>query len=155
MTQRVVVGILPESDPKALEERFSQAGIDMSKLRVFTKAAQTAAHDESVITFVHVAEAMNSNDFSDDLTHGTGLMSDSGGTGVPGLSGGPSLSGLHASRSPNYLAGMPIPADQIDNYNDAVENGRIVVIRTLDAGDDPNTVAEKFKAAGLRNVKAF
>uniref|UniRef100_E6QHI3 Uncharacterized protein n=1 Tax=mine drainage metagenome TaxID=410659 RepID=E6QHI3_9ZZZZ len=154
--QRLVVGIYPESDPKKIEEALTgQTGIDIGRLRVVTRDAQSAAHDESTISFVHVREAQNSNDFSDDMTHGQGMMTDSGGTGVPGgNSRGPSLGSLSNRGSAiNYLAGVKIPGDQIDNFNDAIGAGRVVFL--YDANEDDAAAVAGFNAAGLRNVKAF
>uniref|UniRef100_E6Q5Y8 Uncharacterized protein n=1 Tax=mine drainage metagenome TaxID=410659 RepID=E6Q5Y8_9ZZZZ len=154
--QRLVVGIFPESDPKKIEVALTgQTGIDMGRLRVVTREAQSAAHDESTISFVHVREAQNSNDFSDDMTHGQGMMTDSGGTSVPGTgSRGPSLGSLtRHGGGVNYLAGVKIPGDQIDNFNDAIRAGRVVVL--YDANDDDAAALAGFNAAGLRNVKAF
>ena len=157
MGQRLIVGIYPESDPKKIEAALTgQTGIDMGRLRVVTRDAQSADHDESTISFVHVREAQNSNDFSDDMTHGQGMMTDSGGTGVPGgNSRGPSLGSLsNRGSAVNYLAGVKIPGDQIDNFNDAIGAGRVVVL--YDASDEAAADAvSTFCSAGFRNVKAF
>lgn len=156
MGQRLVVGIYPESDPKKIEAALSgQTGIDMGRLRVVTRDAKTEAHDESALSFVHVREAQNSNDFSDDMTHGQGMMTDSGGTGVPGSgSRGPSLGSLsNRGSAVNYLVGVKIPGDQIDNFNDAIEAGRLVAL--YDASDDHEAALTTFTSAGFRNVKAF
>ncbi|MHB8178477.1 MAG: hypothetical protein ACYDA5_04775 [Vulcanimicrobiaceae bacterium] len=155
MADRLVVGIFSESDPKALEAALAPHGIDLHAIKVLTKAAPAQQYDDSMINFIHVSQKMEVNDFSDDMTHGMGIMSDSGGTGVPGIGGGPSVSALsHRATTTNYLVGSGIPMDQVDNYNDAIEAGRIVITRPV-AETDAAAVEAKFKAAGLRNVRIF
>jgi hypothetical protein len=100
---------------------------------------------------------MEDNSLSDDMTRGTGIMSDSGGTGVPGIGGrGPTLDSFSHRDDPTraYLAGYAIPSDEVDNFGDAVAEGRAVVLYS-DAGSDLQTIAAAFKAAGLRNVRAY
>jgi hypothetical protein len=98
---------------------------------------------------------MESNSFSDDMTKGKGILADSGGTDVPGLGGrGPSLSSFQHADRPNYLTAFPIPDDEVDNFNGAIDEGR-AVIAYPDAGGDAAKVVEAFKAAGLRNVRSY
>jgi rhodanese-related sulfurtransferase len=49
---------------------------------------------------------------------------------------------------------LGIPEDEIDNFNTAIEDGRAVVVYP-NAGADEPAVAAAFKAAGLRNVRAY
>jgi rhodanese-related sulfurtransferase len=152
----LVTGIFGDCDPEAIEGALKAQNLDPAKVHVVTKAAQSQAFDESPIDFIHVAKAMETNDFSDDMTHGTGQLTDSGGTGVPGVSGrGPSLSSFGSrGAGNNYFASFSIPIDQVGNYNDAVEAGRCVV--TYDAsGGDASTVASALRAAGFRAVRTF
>lgn len=152
----LVTGILATSDPKQIEAALASQNIDASKVRVVTKAAKSVEHDESALDFIFVAESQDSNDISDDFTKGTGVMSDSGGTSVPGINRtGPTLSAIANSpgdSSPNYLSDVAIPLDQKDNYNDAIDAGRSVLLYN---GEDAPTVATAFKAAGLRNVHTY
>lgn len=151
MAQSMIVGILPESDPKAIETALAQTGLDAKSFTVVTKCDQTAEHDLSVLDFVHVGRAQDSNDFSDDLTRGTGMMTDSGGTAVPGI-GGRHLDFADFSHGGpiGSIAGLPIPPDQIQNYFDALSDGRTVV--AYPAADD---VDAKLRAAGVKNVQVF
>ena len=152
----LVTGIMTTCDPTEIQAALAAQNIDASTVKVVTKQAPSQEHEDSVIDFVFVAQAMESNDFSDDMTHGTGVMSDSGGTNVPGIVGRnaslSSIAGTHGDRF-DYLGGFPIPSDQIDNYNDAIGDGRCVVLCTTT--DDGQALAGSFRAAGLRNVRAF
>ncbi|MGR4066131.1 MAG: hypothetical protein ACLQPV_11895 [Vulcanimicrobiaceae bacterium] len=158
MAQRLIVGIYAgaTSDPKQLEAALASQKIDASRVKVVTRSAPSQERqDETPIAFVVVAEEMESNDFSDDLTHGVGILTDSGGTNVPGIDDAPPR-GLEPEMhgGDNYLAGFAIADDEVDNYNDAIEDGRAVVI--VQGGDDEAAGLESsFKAAGLRNVRVF
>jgi hypothetical protein len=155
---KLVTGIFPDCDPQVIEGALKdKPGVVVGRLKVVTKAAPSRETEESAISFMHVAEMQSSNDFSDDMTHGTGMISDSGGTAVPGMGAGgtkPSLRDFRHGSAADYLVGFAIPSDQVDNYNDAVEDGRCVV--AYEASDDEvDKVAGAFKAAGVRNVRAF
>ncbi|HVS45277.1 MAG TPA: hypothetical protein VMS32_01280 [Verrucomicrobiae bacterium] len=152
----LVTGILATCDPQEIQQALAAQNIDASTVRVVTKAAPSQEHTDSIIDFVFVAQSMESNDFSDDMTHGTGMMSDSGGTNVPGIGGrSASLSSLSGGRTDrfDYLGGFAIPSDQIENYNDAIGDGRCVVLCQTDG--DAAKIADSFRAAGLRNVRTF
>ncbi len=98
---------------------------------------------------------MESNSLSDDMTKGLGIMGDSGGTGVPMGRSSASLGSFNSrADSANYLAGLAIPSDEIDNFNGAIEAGRSVVAYP-DAGADADKIASAFKSAGLRNVRVY
>lgn len=158
MAQGLVVGIFPGSDPAAIEGALSGQQIDLTKVKVFRKGSASSSEeaDSWSIDFVDVAENMDSNSLSDDMTKGMGIMGDSGGTGVPGVGGrGPSL-GSFSSGGGNvsYLGSLPIPADEADNFNSAVAEGRAVVAYP-DAGDTAASVVDKFRAAGLKNVRSY
>ena len=92
---------------------------------------------------------------SQGLVKGMGILGDSGGTEVPGLGGrGPSLSSFQHADRPNYLTAFPIPDDEVDNFNGAIDEGRAVVAYP-NAGGDAAKIVEAFKAAGLRNVRSY
>lgn len=157
MLQGLVVGIFAGSDPAAIETALSGAQIDLSKVKVVRLATGTdPAADSSELDFIDVAASMESNSLSDDMTKGMGIMGDAGGTGVPMGRSSASL-GSFSSRGgggKNYLSGLPIPSDEVDNFNDAVEAGRSVVAYP-DAGADGEKIAAAFKAAGLRKVRIY
>jgi hypothetical protein len=151
----LVVGIVPGSDAKALESALSAQQIDLSKIKVV--GGDPAGWDSTRLEFVDVIEDMESNSLSDDMTKGMGIMGDAGGTGVPGIGGRQTtLESLEEpeSSSARYLAGYGIPDDEIDNFDDAIADGRSVVLYP-DAGSNAQAIADAFKAAGLRNVRAY
>ena len=155
MATGLVVGIFPGSDSKALESALSAQQIDLSKVKVVGGRAEDP--DQSQLEFVDVIDDMESNSLSDDMTKGMGIMGDSGGTGVPGIGGRQATLESFSSRggaSRRYFTGVAIPSDEVDNFSDAVADGRAVVLYP-DAGADAQTVAAAFRAAGLRNVRAY
>ena len=50
--------------------------------------------------------------------------------------------------------GFAIPPDEVDNFDQAVADGRAVVLYP-DAGADAQAVVTAFRAAGLRNVRSY
>lgn len=157
MAAGLVVGIFPQSDPKALEGALSGQKVDLSKVKVVSSSAGDEEAQSSPLEFVDVIADMESNSLSDDLTRGLGIMGDSGGTGVPGIGGRQASLGSftsHGGAARRYLAGFSIPPDEVDNFDQAVADGRAVVLYP-DAGADVQAVAAAFRAAGLRNVRAY
>jgi hypothetical protein len=151
----LVVGIFPDSDPKSLESALSAQQIDLSKVKVVSSTARDT--DSTLLDFVDVIEDMEDNSLSDDMTKGLGIMGDAGGTGVPGLGGRQATRGsFMGSDTPSarYLAGFAIPDDEVGNFDDAINDGRAVVLY-VDAGAAADTIAAAFKAAGLRHVRAY
>jgi hypothetical protein len=149
----LVVGIFPEADAKALEGALAGQQIDLSKVKVVGGRAEEP--DESQLEFVDVIKDMQSNSLSDDMTQGSGVFDETG-TSVPGL-GGPDPT-LEAFEEPEpsrrYFSSFAIPDDEVDNFSDAVADGRSVVLYP-DPGSDAQKIAAAFKAAGLRNVRAY
>jgi len=151
----LIVGIFPDSNAKALESALLAQRLDLSKIKVVSGSADDA--ESSQLDFVDVINDMEDNSFSDDMMKGLGIMGDAGGTGVPGInSPTPTLETFSVDESPSkrYLSGFAIPDDEVDNFDDAVAEGRAVVLY-LGAGSDAQAVADAFKAAGLRNVRAY
>ena len=157
MSQGLVVGIFTGSDPAAIQNALSAQQIDLSRVKVLRSAsAATPEEEETELDFVDVVEDMESNSLSDDMTKGMGIMGDSGGTSVPMGRKSASL-GDFSSRSTvtkNYLMGLAVPQDEAENFNEAIDAGR-AVIAYPDAGADADKVAASFRAAGLKNVRAY
>ncbi|MBV8491440.1 MAG: hypothetical protein JO199_13015 [Candidatus Eremiobacteraeota bacterium] len=158
MATGLVVGIFPSSDPAAIESALGGQQIDLSKVKIVARSSGSGEEfeSESGLEFVDVEKAMESNDFSDDMTKGMGIMGDGGGTSVPGLGGSNATLDSFSSRSGgfSYLTGVGIPDDEVDNFNGAIAEGRAVVAYA-GAGDGAGAVAAAFKAAGLRNVRSY
>ena len=60
----------------------------------------------------------------------------------------------HEACDARYFAGFAIPADEVDNFDDAVADGRASFSIPTPARTQ-RTIAAAFKAAGLRNVRAY
>jgi hypothetical protein len=152
----LVIGIFPQCDPEAIKAALAAAQVDPAKIKVIRLATgEDAPRDESELDFVDVAASMDSNSLADDMTKGMGIMGDSGGTGVPmGRSASLGSFTSRAGSARNYLAGLAIPDDEIDNFNDAIEAGRCVVAYP-DAGVDAQRISAGFKTAGMRNVRTY
>ncbi len=154
MANGLVIGIFPGADPKDIESALAGQEIDLTKVKVVSRSRSDQA-DDTALHFMDVEEAMEHNSFSDDMTKGMGIMGDSGGTEVPGIGGrGPSLGSFSHSARPSYFGAWPIPEDEVDNFNGAIDEGRAVVLYS-DAGADKAAIATKLKAAGLRNVRQY
>ena len=156
MSQGLVVGIFADSDVAAIESALTSQQIELGKVKVLRSAsASTPAEDESELDFIDVAENMEGNSFADDMTHRTGIVDDSEGTSVPmGRNPSPEEFLPRGGASRNYLGGLDVPADEAENFNEAIEAGR-AVIAYPDAGADAQKIAAAFKAAGLRNVRSY
>jgi hypothetical protein len=153
----LVIGISPDADLVTIENALKAQNVDASNVKVFGKGSPSTDSDdggESTIDFINVYQAMETNSRADDMTKNTGIIEGSGGTGVPGLNTpSPSLGSLlHDEAVRNYLGGNHIPADEVENFNEAIEDGRPVVMY---AADDATGVEAAFKAAGFKNVRSF
>jgi rhodanese-related sulfurtransferase len=152
----LVVGIYPASDAKALEDALSQQHVDVSKVKVVSPGATNTEY--SGLEFVDVINEMESNSLADEMTKGLGVLDDASGTGVPGIQDkGETYTDPfphHEAPSRQYFAAFAIPDDEVNNFAEAVADGRAVVIYP-DAGPDAQAIAAALKEAGLRNVRAY
>lgn len=131
------------------------AGIDKSKLTVITKADRSYEHDSSFLNFFHASGPQIDSDAAGQMIDGTAIMTGGGGTGVPGIgSSSASLGGVAKAKAIQHVGTLPIPEDEADNYNDAIEDGRSVVAYEC---DDAQAAAleDAFRNAGVRKVKTF
>jgi hypothetical protein len=137
-----VTGIAQTQNVNDLEKLLGGIeGLDTTKFVVITSADRTDEHDDSFIEFVHAA--------GDDH-----IILDSGGTQMPGLEiATDKLGYLGHPHVIQHVGSLPIPDDEADNYNDAIDDGRSVVAYVAD-GNAPRLEAE-FRKAGLAHVKTF
>ena len=156
MTSCFVTGIAPTQDISQLESMLSGIdGIDKSKLTVITKADRTYEHDSSFLNFFHATGPAIDGDAAGQMIDGTAIMTGGGGTGVPGIgSSAASMGGMAKAKAIQRVGNLPIPEDEADNYNDAIEDGRSVVAYECEGGQ-ASKVEEAFRNAGLRKVKSF
>jgi rhodanese-related sulfurtransferase len=158
VAEGLVVGISSESDPKTLEDALTAQRIDVSKCKVITVRPPDEDSESTQLEFVDVIAEVDMNTRDDDMTQGSGVWDETG-TGVPGVTMGGQQANLgsfthHEAASRKYLAGFAIPSDEVENFGDAVAEGRSVVLY-CEAGSDAQTVATAFRAAGLRNVRVY
>lgn len=158
MAQGLVVGIYPSPDATTLEDALAAQQIDLSKCKVLMVNPPDEDAESTQLEFVDVIAEMGSNEASDEMMQGVGVFDETG-TSVPGLTSGGYQSRLesfshHEAASRQYLAGYDIPSDEVENFGDAVAEGRAVVLYS-GATSDAQTVAGAFKAAGLRNVRVY
>jgi hypothetical protein len=158
MASQLLVGIFPSSDVTSLETTLGTVpGLDRSRVSVLTASAKTQAHEDSFLNFMHVAEEVDSEP-SPDITHGTGLLTDFGGTDVPGLTdrSEPSLTDFEEPEVvPHYLGSLPIPSDEAENFDEAIADGRAVVVYPVSSEAEGTQLQQALRTAGLRNVRAF
>jgi predicted dehydrogenase len=151
----LVIGISSEPDAKKLESALSAQQIDVGKVKVLASDGDDS--ESSGLTFLEVATEVDSETFGDDIMRGTGVLADSGGTSVPGLSGYQDRLDVFSHQSGttrHYLAGFPVPDDEVENFDDAIAEGRAVVLYP-DAGADAQKIVAAFRAAGLQNVRSY
>ncbi len=153
MANSIVIGVLGTCDPARIESALSSSGIDRSQLRVLTAEDPTQAHETSWISFVHVAQVADES-FEEEMMRGTGVLSDFGGTAVPGMDAADSFSFFDHPEVVDYLSGTDIPSGDEEYYNEAIDDGRCVVVCTCDGSACDQTVAA-LKKAGLENVRTF
>jgi hypothetical protein len=152
-----VTGIVPTQNISELESTLGTVeGVDRSKLTVITKAERSYEHDSSFLNFVHAGGAQIDSDVVGRLAGGGGSPAiGTDGTGVPGIGASSSSLGLLGSPKVAQTVGtLPIPPDEADNYNDALEDGRCVIAYEADPAL-ASTVETAFRNAGVRKVKTF
>lgn len=156
MAEQLITGIAQSSQPDALEGQLcDKPQIDCDKLSVITKDSPTSEHERSVLNFLHIGESPTTDTDSSVIVGNTGIITDAGGVNVPNISSDSRYVGFFAHpQIIDHLADWDIPADQVDNYNDAIEEGRSVVTYTADSGES-TAVAQAFREAGLKNVQTF
>ena len=141
-----VTGIAQTQDVNELEKLLGGiAGLDHDKFVVITKCDRTDEHEDSFLEFAHAAEVEGTN----------ALILDGGGTRVPDINqpGTIQLGYLGHPHVVQHCGNLPIPEDEADNYNDAIDNGRTVVAYPVDG--DAAAAESAFRNAGLARVKTF
>lgn len=158
MPEHLVTGIAQSSDPENLESALcGKETVDCEKLAVITKDTPSEDHEDSILNFLHVGQQHTTSDTVHGVISGTSsIMTNFGDPQVPNISSDSRFVGFFAeAHIIDHLADWPeIPQDQVQNYNDAIDAGRSVVLYKADA-DEAAGVEQTFKDAGLANVKTF
>jgi hypothetical protein len=139
----VVTGISQNGDIAALEASLKEAGFPLDPI-------QLIGPDDSTQGTASQAGILN-----------PGLMTGGGqGTGVPGItSGGPTAGGYGTRYFRNEalsdrLGDLEIPDDEVDNYVEALQNGRSVVAYFAKP-ENIDKITAIFRASGFAKVKTF
>jgi len=153
--QHLVTGIAPNAQPAEVEGLLCNV-LDCQRVVVITADSPTTEHQNSILRFIHAADIAQTTDVSHDVIRGSaGIMTDAGGVNIPGISSDTRFVGYFADpHIIDHLADWPIPQDQVQNYNDAIEAGRAVVTYKAEPAEVAKAEAA-FKEAGLKNVKTF
>ena len=156
MAEHLVTGIAQSSDPEHLETALTNPPVNPEKVAVITKDAPTDMHHESSLVYMHVGQDHPTSDVQHDvITGGASILTNFGDPQVPNISSDSRYVGFFAEpHIIDHLADYAIPQDQVQNYNDAIEAGRSVVVYKAEPAESP-AVEQQFKDAGLKNVKTF
>jgi len=157
VADHLVAGIAQSSQPAHLQDTLcNKPPVNCDKLSVITKDTPTEEHESSILSFLHVGQEHTTTDTVHNvITGGTGIMTNFSGPEIPNISADARYVGFFAEpHIIDHLADFPIPEDQVQNYNDAIEAGRSVVTYKAEPQEAPG-VAQTFKDAGLKNVKTF
>ena len=155
MANRIVIGIIGTCEPSQVERALGATGVEGARLRVLTSQDETPAHEGSPISFVHVAQEMAHKSLADEMTRGTGVLPDFGGTAVPGVNdAGMTFDAFSHPEVLDHLQGIELPPGDAEFYNEAIDDGRCVVVCTCD-GASCDTVTQALEKAGLTNVRIF
>ena len=153
--EHLVTGISQSAAPSVIEGALCNV-LDCNRVVVITPDSPGVEHDNSMLSFIHPAAEAQTTDVSHDVIRGSAaIMTDAGGVNVPGISSDSRFVGYFAHpHIIDHLADWPIPADQVENYNEAIDAGRAVVTYKATPEEAPK-VEQVFKEAGLKNVKTF
>lgn len=155
MPERLVIGIISNCEPSRVEQALAAAGVDRAGVKVLTTQASTPQHINSSVSFVHVAETLNRDSMADAMTRHTGVIPDFGGTAVPGINdAGRSLGAFSHPEVLDYLGDSRVPGGAAEEYNDAIADGRCVVVYTCEADRAP-AAQTALQGAGLSEVRLF
>ena len=158
MAEHLVTGIAQSSDPSQLEDVLCEKpNVDCDRIAIITKETPTAQHEESIFSYLHVGQDHETSDQTTQVVTGrsSAIMTNYSGPQIPNISSDMRYVGFFAEpHIIDHLADYAIPADEVQNYNDAIEMGRSVVVYKAGPGEAP-AVEQALKDAGLRNVKTF
>lgn len=157
MAERLVTGIAQSSNPAHLEDALcDNEGIDCAKMAVITKDTPTDDHEDSILTFLHVGAEHSTSDADHSVILGNeAILTNFSAPQVPNISSDTRYLGFFAEpHIIDHLADYAIPHDEAQNYNEAIDAGRSVVVYKAGPGEAP-AVEQSFKDAGLKNVKTF
>lgn len=153
--QHLVTGIAQTAAPAELQGALCNL-VDCNRVVVITSDSPSTEHENAIFNYIHASEMAQTTDTTSDVIRGNAaIMTNIDGVNVPGISADTRFVGYFAHpHIIDHLADWPIPKDQVDNYNEAIDAGRAVVTFKAEPHEVPNVEAA-FKEAGLKNVKTF
>lgn len=159
MPERLVTGIADTAKPQELEERFRGVTniVATDKLSVITGSPWTEEHEESPIHFLHPAGAEHpTSDAAHEVIAGNeAILTSIDGTQVPNMSADTRYIGFFDEpHIVDFLSGYAIPESERQNYNEAIAEGRSVVVYKAGT-DETQPVEQSFRDAGLKNVRTY
>jgi hypothetical protein len=146
----VVTGISQDGNTIALEQALKDAGLSLEALDVITPEEA----DQPITGGIAGSGIITGG----GLETGTGVPGLTG-AGIPGITSAPSLiaadeAQLIGDSLWDRLADLAIPDDEVENYAEALEDGRSIVAYHGDSKNVAN-VEGLFATAGLTKVKTF
>jgi hypothetical protein len=144
----VVVGIFPNLPAVSkLNDALKAAGLDAGELIVIADEAPSAELISSGVQFRLSGEPDTAL-----LNSERGIITSSGGTEVPGLSGTvmPEIGGENTTE--DLLADLNVPDGRTDDYEEALDNGRVIAGY---ATGDVDKVKGIFTASGANPIEVF
>jgi hypothetical protein len=157
VADRLVVGIANTSDPAKIEEHLAVSNIEPTdKLAVITNS-HLAEHDDSPVHFIHPAgpEHTTTDAPHEVITGGEAILTTTDGTQVPNISADSRYMGFFAEpRIVDFMEDFEIPDSERQNYNEAIAEGRSVVVYKA-AEHEAKPVEESLREAGLKNVRTY
>jgi hypothetical protein len=143
----MVVGIFPSANALSkLGDAIKAADIDLADLIIIADDMPAQGLITSGVRFTLSGEPDTST-----LGSGRGIITGSGGTEVPGLDVTPGL-GMIGDQMGEALSDLNVPDARIDDYEEALEEGRAVAgIQTADV----DKLKGIFTAAGANTVDVF
>jgi len=150
-----VTGIVPTEEVPTLEKMLGDVpGVDHALLTILTKCDRSDEHDSSFLNFIHCGAPAIEGDVIGRIG-GDSIMTNAGGTSVPGITARNETLGYFAHpHVEQHVGTLPIPEDEADNYNDAIDSGRVVVAYNCGDGDT-STLEKAFRESGVLHVKTF
>lgn len=145
-----VTGISQDGNVKNLEQGLKAAGFALDPIQLI--GPDDAAHQ--------LTDVVERGHIDTDIMTGGGQ-----GTSVPGLtgSGSASIAGLGVGRHAYFrdegladrLGDFEIPESELENYVEAVQEGRSVVAYFAQKPESVAKLEEIFRSSGLNKVKTF
>ena len=143
----MVTGISQDGNTTALETALTAAGLSLESFDVLGPADSHASVSSSGLIDTGILTGGG-------LETGTGVPGITG-RGIPGVTSGPRIDGSTGGDSMwSALSDLAIPDDEIENYAEALEAGRSIVIYHGTASNA--ALAESvFRDGGLSKIKTF